>query len=78
MFGDRIGEAPLDFPCFSVLNWPMCALALQTRAQAIAPIAEHALYGMITMATYDWLRERVEDSPWRSHSTRRFRRVIFG
>ena len=31
MFGSRIGEAPLDFPCFSVLNWPMCALALQTR-----------------------------------------------
>ena len=50
----------------------------QKTPQAIAPIAEHALYGMITMATYDWLRERVEDSPWRSHSTRRFRRVIFG
>src|SRR5215475_4338756 len=33
MFGGRIGEAPLDFPCFSVLNWPMCAWALQTRVQ---------------------------------------------
>src|SRR5215813_3852325 len=31
MFCGRIGEAPLDFPCFSVLSWPMCALAPQTR-----------------------------------------------
>src|SRR5262249_16789782 len=23
----------LDFPCFAVLSWPMCALAPQTRAQ---------------------------------------------
>src|SRR5262249_13129632 len=29
MFSGRIGEAPLDFPCFSVLSWPMCALAPQ-------------------------------------------------
>jgi hypothetical protein len=33
----------------------------QKAPQAIAPIAEHALYGMTTVATYDWLRERVED-----------------
>ena len=31
MFGGRIGEAPLDFPCFAVLSWPTCALAPQTR-----------------------------------------------
>jgi len=31
MFSGRIDEAPLDFPCFSVLSWPMCALAPQTR-----------------------------------------------
>ena len=50
----------------------------QKTPQVIAPIAEHALYGMITVAMYDWLRERVEDSSWRSRSTRRLRRVIFG
>jgi hypothetical protein len=33
MSGGRIGEAPLDFPCFSVLSWPMCALAPQTRVR---------------------------------------------
>jgi hypothetical protein len=27
--------------------------------QAVAPIAEHALYGMAAVATYDWLRARV-------------------
>src|SRR5215471_92966 len=31
MSSGRRGEAPLDFPCFSVLSWPMCALAPQTR-----------------------------------------------
>jgi len=31
MFSGRIDGAPLDFPCFSVLSWPMCALAPQTR-----------------------------------------------
>ena len=30
----------------------------QQAPQAIAPIAEHALYGMVTVAMYDWLRER--------------------
>jgi hypothetical protein len=50
----------------------------QKTPQAIAPIAEHALYGMITVAMYDWLRERVQEYTWRSRSTRRFRRVIFG
>ena len=50
----------------------------QKAPQAIAPIAEHALYGMITVTMYDWLRERVEDPPWRSRSTRRLRRVISG
>ena len=47
MSGGRIGEAPLDFPYFSVLSWPMCALAPQTRAGrslgmppvAVAPLA---------------------------------------
>src|SRR5262244_3766751 len=49
MFGGRIGEAPLDFPCFPVLNWPMCALALQTRVEgtvraiitAVDPVSHH-------------------------------------
>jgi hypothetical protein len=31
----------------------------QTAPQAIAPIAEHALYGITTVATYGWLRERI-------------------
>jgi hypothetical protein len=31
----------------------------QKAPQAIAPIAEHALYGVVTVATYNWLRERV-------------------
>jgi hypothetical protein len=31
----------------------------QKAPQAIAPIAEHTLYGMVTVAVYDWLRERV-------------------
>ena len=33
MFCGRIGEASLDLPCFSVLSWPMCALAPQTRVR---------------------------------------------
>src|SRR5262249_43809376 len=42
MFGGRIGEAPLDFPCFSVLSWPMCALAPQTRVEPDEPLREIA------------------------------------
>jgi hypothetical protein len=33
----------------------------QKAPQAIAPIAEHALYGMVTVAAYDRLRARIED-----------------
>jgi hypothetical protein len=32
----------------------------QKAPQALAPIAEHALYGMTTVATYNWLRKRLE------------------
>jgi hypothetical protein len=32
----------------------------QSVPQAIAPIAEHALYGIATVAMYDWLRARVK------------------
>src|SRR5215470_11138812 len=35
MSSGRRGEAPLDFPCFSVVSWPMCALAPQTRVERI-------------------------------------------
>jgi hypothetical protein len=31
----------------------------QKAPQALAPIAEHALYGMATVATYNWLRKRL-------------------
>jgi hypothetical protein len=31
----------------------------QRAPQAVAPMVEHALYGMATVATYDWLRARV-------------------
>ena len=48
----------------------------QKASQAIAPIAEHALYGMVTLAMYDWLRERIQDYTWRSRKTRRRWRVI--
>jgi hypothetical protein len=34
MFGGRIDEPPLDFPCFAVLSWPICALVPQTQAEA--------------------------------------------
>jgi hypothetical protein len=32
----------------------------QSVPQAITPIAAHALYGLATVATYSWLRRRVE------------------
>lgn len=32
----------------------------QQAPQVMAPIAEHALYGMVTVAAYDWLRARVK------------------
>src|SRR5215813_7357716 len=48
----------------------------QKTPQAIAPIAEHALYGIVTVAMYDWLREWVQDYTWRSRKTRRPWRVI--
>jgi hypothetical protein len=32
----------------------------QSAPQAIVPVAEHALYGIATVAVYDWLRARVE------------------
>jgi hypothetical protein len=31
----------------------------QPASQAIAPIAEHVLYGIVAVAAYDWLRQRV-------------------
>ena len=31
----------------------------QQAPQAIAPAAEHIVYGMATVGAYDWLRERV-------------------
>ena len=33
----------------------------QSAPQAVAPIAQHALYGIATVAMYDWLRARVEE-----------------
>lgn len=33
----------------------------QSTSQAIVPAAEHLVYGMTTVAAYDWLRDRVED-----------------
>ena len=82
------GSPFVDGVILGVANWAtgylgwLPALGLmpsvwqQKTPRAIAPIAEHALYGMVTVAMYDWLRERVEDSTWRSRRTRRFRRVI--
>lgn len=31
----------------------------QNVPQALAPAAEHAVYGMVTVAAYDWLQERL-------------------
>lgn len=31
----------------------------QNALQALAPAAEHAVYGMVTVAAYDWLRENL-------------------
>lgn len=31
----------------------------QNAPQALAPAAEHAVYGMVTVAAYDWLQERL-------------------
>jgi hypothetical protein len=48
----------------------------QNAPQAITPIAEHALYGIITVAMYDWLRERVPDPTRPSRKLGRLCRVI--
>lgn len=66
------GGAPLvDGPALGIANWAagyvgwlpafglMPPVWQQKAPQAIAPIAEHALYGVVTVATYNWLRERV-------------------
>jgi len=50
----------------------------QKAPQAIAPIAEHALYGIITVAMYDWLRERIPESTPPSRKLRRLWRVSAG
>ena len=50
----------------------------QQASQAIAPIAEHALYGMATVAAYDWLRERVSDSTRPARRIQRLWRAIAG
>src|SRR5262249_15923311 len=42
MSGGRIGEVLLDFPSFSVLSWPMCDLAPQTRDRANRHYARRA------------------------------------
>jgi hypothetical protein len=31
----------------------------QNAPQAFAPAAEHAVYGMVTVAAYDWLQENL-------------------
>jgi hypothetical protein len=78
------GGSPLvDGPILGVANWAtgylgwLPALRLmppvwqQKAPQALAPIAEHTLYGIVTVAMYDWLRERVPDSTRPSHRLRR-------
>ena len=78
------GGSPLmDGTILGIVNWAtgyagwLPALGLmppvwqQKAPQAIAPIAAHALYGIITVAIYNWLRERVADSTWPPHRTRR-------
>jgi hypothetical protein len=50
----------------------------QQAPQAITPLAEHALYGMITVAMYDWLRERVPDTTRPARRVRRLWRAIAG
>ncbi|MBX6311314.1 MAG: hypothetical protein IRY99_00080 [Isosphaeraceae bacterium] len=57
----------LGTACWAVgyLGW-LPALGLlppvweQRAPQALAPVAEHLVYGMTTVAAYDWLRRRVE------------------
>src|SRR5215468_2592902 len=51
MSGGRIGEVPLDFPCFSVLSWPMCALAPQTR---VSPNNMFRLYYRVWVIDCRW------------------------
>jgi len=64
------GSPCVDGVILGIANWAtgylgwLPALGLippvwqQKAPQAIAPIAEHALYGIVTVARYDWLRER--------------------
>jgi hypothetical protein len=85
------GGSPLvDGVILGIANWAtgylgwLPALGLmppvwqQKAPQAMAPIAEHALYGMVTVAMYDWLRERVQASTRPSRRLRRLWRAIAG
>jgi hypothetical protein len=65
------GSPFVEGPVLGIANWAagyggwlpafglMPPIWQQKAPQAIAPIAEHALYGVVTVATCNWLRERV-------------------
>jgi len=84
------GSPVVDGIILGIANWAtgylgwLPALGLmppvwrQQAPQAIAPIAEHALYGIVTVAIYDWLRQRVQASTRPSHRIRRLWRVMAG
>jgi uncharacterized membrane protein YagU involved in acid resistance len=65
------GSAMVDGVLLGLANWAtgyvgwmpatglMPPLWHQKKPQVIAPIVEHTLYGMATVATYNWLRKRL-------------------
>lgn len=70
LFRPQGGSAIADGVLLGLANWAtgyvgwlpatglMPPLWRQKAPQVIAPLVEHALYGMATVATYNWLRKR--------------------
>src|SRR5215510_9263951 len=44
MLCGRIRVAPFAVPCFSVLNWSMCALVPQTRVKALSALRTYIVH----------------------------------
>ena len=71
LFRPQGGSAIADGVLLGFANWAtgdvgwlpatgsMPPLWRQKAPQVIAPLVEHALYGMATVATYNWLRKRL-------------------
>jgi hypothetical protein len=84
------GSLLVDGLILGIVNWAtgylgwLPALGLmppvwrQKAPQVIAPIAEHVLYGIVTVAMYDGLQERVQHSTRPSRCMRDFGALLLG